>query len=241
MVTGFEWTGGGNEIATILIPDDRASRPVESRMPAGPNVKITEDGENMLRTYASLMANPYDEALLEWHATGQLAVIEVEDRRVTEIGTPQMITSFDFAPDGRHARVEIMQQPFSYVVPVRSFASVEQIWDREGAMLAVLQVNELENGIDGNLPTAPGVGGNDDEPERRDVAWRQDGAGLTFLLRTKTKRTRRRKRTARRTAAGPIASCCGPRPSTARASPSCTRARRASRRTGSLPITGCCS
>jgi dipeptidyl aminopeptidase/acylaminoacyl peptidase len=183
MVTGFEWTSDGNEIGTILTPDDRPSRPVESRIPAGPNVKITEDGENMLRTYASLMANPYDEALLEWHATGQLAVIEVENRRVTEIGTPQMITSFDFAPDGRHARVEIMQQPFSYVVPVRSFASVEQIWDREGAMVAVLQVNELENGIDGNLPTAPGVGGSDDEPERRDVAWREDGAGLTFLLR----------------------------------------------------------
>ena len=33
---------------------------------------MTAEGENLLRTYASLMATPHDEALLEWHATGQL-------------------------------------------------------------------------------------------------------------------------------------------------------------------------
>jgi dipeptidyl aminopeptidase/acylaminoacyl peptidase len=182
MITGFEWTGNGSEIATILVPRDRGPRPIESRIPAGPNVKITEDGENMLRTYASLMENPYDEQLLEWHATGQLAVIDVESRNATEIGEPRMFTSFDFAPSGEYARVEIMQKPFSYVVPVRSFGSVEQIWDRSGTMLAELEVNDLDTGVDGNQPAAPGVGGSEEEPERRDLAWREDGAGLTFLL-----------------------------------------------------------
>lgn len=182
MVTGFEWTSGSDEIATVLVPEGRSPRPVESRVPQGPNVKVTEDGENMLRTYASLMENPYDEELLEWHATGQLALIDVESRRVTEIGEPRMLTSFDFSPTGAHARVEIMQKPFSYIVPVRSFGSVEQVWDRAGAVLAELEVTELQTGIDGNQPTAPGVGGSDDDPERRDLAWREDGRGLTFLL-----------------------------------------------------------
>jgi dipeptidyl aminopeptidase/acylaminoacyl peptidase len=182
LVTGFEWTSDGREIATILLPEGRAPRPVRSRVPAGPNVKMTEDGENMLRVYASLMANPHDEALLEWHATGQLATIDVESRRVTRIGTPLMITSFDFSPTGQHARVEIMQKPFSYVVPVRSFATVEQVWDRTGTSLVQLEVTPLETGIDGNQPNAPGVGGSSDEPERRQVAWRADGAGLSFLM-----------------------------------------------------------
>ena len=182
MVTGFEWTGNGAEIATILVPEGRSPRPIESRIPAGPNVKITEDGENMLRTYASLMENPYDEELLRWHASGQLVAIDVESRQVTEIGAPQMVTSFDFSPTGQYTRVEIMQAPFSYVVPVRSFGSVEQVWDRAGRILAEVEVNALQTGIDGNLPTAPGVGGSDDEPERRQLAWREDGAGLTFLL-----------------------------------------------------------
>ena len=104
MVQGFEWTSDGQEIATILVPDDRTARPLPSRIPTGPQVKQTEEGENMLRTYASLMATPYDEELLEWHATGQLAVIDVGDRDVTEIGAPAMITSFDFSPTGQHAR-----------------------------------------------------------------------------------------------------------------------------------------
>lgn len=181
MVQGFEWTSDGQEIATILVPDDRTARPLPSRIPTGPQVKQTEEGENILRTYASLMATPYDEELLEWHATGQLAVIDVDDRDVTEIGTPAMITSFDFSPTGQHARVETMKKPFSYVVPVRSFGHLEQVWDRRGTMLVQLADEDTQTGLDGNLPTAPGVGGESDEPDRRDLAWRADGAGLTFL------------------------------------------------------------
>lgn len=181
MVEGFEWTSDGREIATILVPDDRSPRPMPSRIPTGPQVKQTEEGENMLRTYASLMATPYDEALLEWHATGQLAVIDVDNRNVTEVGAPAMITSFDFSPTGQHARVETMKKPFSYVVPVRSFGHVEQVWDRSGVTLVQLAEEDTQTGLDGNLPTAPGVGGESDEPDRRDLAWRADGAGLTFL------------------------------------------------------------
>ncbi|MDH3270316.1 MAG: prolyl oligopeptidase family serine peptidase [Gemmatimonadota bacterium] len=181
MVTGFEWTSDGDEIATILVPQRRTARPIESRVPVGPQVKQTEEGKNMLRTYASLMATPYDEELLEWHATGQLALVQVDSRDVEEVGEPAMITSFDFSPTGEYARVEIMQKPFSYVVPVRSFGHVEEVWDRDGAVMVELEVTETQTGLDGNLPTAPGVGGADDDPERRQLAWREDGAGLTFL------------------------------------------------------------
>jgi dipeptidyl aminopeptidase/acylaminoacyl peptidase len=181
MVTGFEWTGNGEEIATMLVPSNRGARPLPSRIPTGPQVKQTEDGENMLRTYASLMATPYDEELLEWHATGQLAVIDVDSRDVTEVGEPGMVTSFDFSPTGEYARVETMKKPFSYVVPVRSFGHVEEVWDRSGAVMVELDDTDTQTGLDGNLPTAPGVGGEGEEPDRRAVAWRADGAGLTFL------------------------------------------------------------
>lgn len=181
MVTGFEWTSDGTEIATVLVPEGRPARPEEPVIPTGPQVKQTEDGENMLRTYASLMATPHDEALLEWHATGQLATVHVESGAVTEIGEPAMVTSFDFSPTGQHARVEVMQKPFSYVVPVSSFGHVEEVWDRNGTVMVELDRQETQTGLDGNLPTAPGVGGAADEPDRRELAWRADGAGLTFL------------------------------------------------------------
>ena len=180
MVTSFEWTANGEEIATVLVPQNRASRPMAPSVPTGPQVKQTEDGENMLRTYASLMATPYDEALLEWHVTGQLATVAVDNRRVTRIGDPAMIRSFDFSPDGAHARVTTMRRPFSYIVPVTSFGRVEEIWDRDGNVLAELDETELNTGIRG-APAAPGVAGEEEEPDRRQMTWRRDGAGLTYL------------------------------------------------------------
>lgn len=181
MVRGFEWTGHGREIATVLLPENRPERPGRPRIPTGPRVKQTEDGENVLRTYASLLETPHDEALLAWHATGQLAVIDVGSGAVMEIGEPAMVTSFDFSPSGAHARVETVLEPFSYIVPVRNFGHVEEVWSRDGTVLAELARSETRTGIDGNLPTAPGVGGSGDEALRRDITWRADEAGVSFL------------------------------------------------------------
>lgn len=182
IVTSFEWTEDSQYIGTVLIPDDRPDMPAPPAQPLGPEINITEDGKNVLRTYASLMATPYDKALLEWHATGQLALIKVDNRRVTKIGEPEMIRSMDFSPDGVYVRVTRTVKPFAYIVPVSSFGSIEEIWDRDGNVLAMLEEDELNTGLRDDRPvTAPGVGGDAAEAERRDLAWRADGQGLTYL------------------------------------------------------------
>ena len=181
-VTTFQWTDDSRYIATVLVPENRPAMPTPPAIPQGPEINITEKGKNVLRTYASLMATPYDKALLEWHLTGQLALIQVGNRNVTNIGQPTMIRSLDFSPDGTYARVTRTVKPFSYVVPVSSFGSVEEIWDRSGNVLATLEENELNTGLRDDQPvTAPGVGGEAAEAERRDLAWRADGQGLTYL------------------------------------------------------------
>ena len=45
-------------------------------------MKIADSDKNRLRTFPSLMTTPYEQALLEWHATGQLALIDVQTRAV---------------------------------------------------------------------------------------------------------------------------------------------------------------
>lgn len=181
-VTTFEWTADGTKIATILPPDSRSARPLPPAAPTGPRVKRTEEGDNVLRTYASLMATPYDEQLLEWHTTGQLALVDVANRNVEKIGPPAMIEGFDFSPDGAYVRVTKTVKPFSYLVPVSNFGTVEEIWDRAGNMLAVFDETPLNTGLrDDDTPTAPGVGGNGREEGKRQVAWRADNQGLTFL------------------------------------------------------------
>ncbi|MDH5589437.1 MAG: prolyl oligopeptidase family serine peptidase, partial [Gemmatimonadota bacterium] len=181
-VTEFQWTSDGREIATVLIPSARSRRPLPSAVPMGPQVKATEEGENMLRTYASLMATPYDEELLEWHATGQLALVDVESRQERKVGDPTMIWAFDFAPDGAYARVTRMVKPFSYVVPTANFGKEDEIWSRDGTMVRAFDSTPLNTGLQGANVAAPGASaGADDNDGPRQAAWRKDGKGLTFL------------------------------------------------------------
>src|SRR5436190_21947573 len=122
LVTTFDFTKDGKQIATVLVPDARAAMPQPPGSPTGPSVKLAmETDKNRVRTFPSLMSTPYDEALLEWHSTGQLALVTVTTGAVKKIGAPAMIRAIDVAPDGRFARVTRMRKPFSYDVPVSNF------------------------------------------------------------------------------------------------------------------------
>jgi dipeptidyl aminopeptidase/acylaminoacyl peptidase len=184
LVTGFQWVQNGKAIATVLIPAPRAATPVKPASPPGPQVKLAEESDkNRLRTYASLMATPYDGDLLEWHATGQLALIDVASRAVKTVGKPDMIRSVDPSPDGMYVRVSRMVRPFSYMVPVSNFGSVDEIWDLNGKVMLKLGEEKLNLGVDtARAVTAPGAGGETPQQSgRRELAWRVDGQGLTFL------------------------------------------------------------
>jgi len=185
LVTGFQWVQTGKQIATVLVPASRAAMPVRPAVPAGPQVKLAEESDkNRLRTYASLMATPYDGDLLQWHVTGQLALIDVENRAVKAVGRPDMIRSVDPSPDGMYLRVTRMVRPFSYMVPVGNFGSIEEIWDLNGAVMVKLDEQKLNLGVDtARAVTAPGAGGAEGAQQagRRELAWRADGQGLTYL------------------------------------------------------------
>lgn len=181
LVTDLDWTDDGR-IATVLVPERRGPRPTQAAVPTGPQVKRTEEGENLLRTYASLMKTPHDEALLKWHATGQVALVDVERRREQKVGEPTMVWALDVSPDGVWMRVTRLVEPFSYIVPVGNFGKVEEIWDASGAKLATVQEIPMNTGLRGDNVDAPGApGGGQDEDRRRAIAWRADNQGLAFL------------------------------------------------------------
>lgn len=175
LVTSFDWTEDGNSIITVLVPEKRGPAPQEPVVPQQPQIRLTQDGENKLRTYASLLADPHEKALLEYYTTGQLASVDVNRGRVRKIGSPAMIRSIDPAPSGDYFRVTTMQKPFSYIAPVSSFATVEEIWDLDGKALAELQSRPLNEGIREPRDSTAA------DTERRNLTWRPDGAGLTFL------------------------------------------------------------
>ena len=193
LVTSFEFAKDGREIAFVQIPDGRAPMPQPPAVPPGPSVKLAmETDKNRLRTFPSLMSTPYEEQLLEWHATGQLASIGVSSGAVKKIGAPAMINAMSVSPDGKYLRVTRMLKPFSYDVPVSNFGSIEEIWDDTGKTLAKVTERPTNLGLqddtqpppDPNQPppdTGGGGGRGGNQTGKREVAWRPDGQGLTYV------------------------------------------------------------
>lgn len=186
--TSFDFTDDGAQIAAVLIPDGRTPRPVKPAAPTGPEVKVGDAEKERLRTFPSLMTLPSEFELLEWHATGQIALINVQTGAVTKIGQPTMVRSIDVSPDGKYLRVTRMTKPFSYIVPVSNFGSIEEVWDTTGKALAEITKRPLNLGAapDDTTPAPPqapggGRGAGAEQQGKRELAWRSDGQGFTYL------------------------------------------------------------
>ncbi len=177
LATSIAWTPDARSIVTVLVPERRGAPPVEPAVPSGPQVRLTTPETNRIRTYPDLLEGPHETALFEYYTTGQLAVIDVENRRVRRIGEPRMIRSIVVAPNGVQARVNTITKPFSYIVPARQFGTVEEIWNlNDGAVLALVNEQEIQDGSPNDT-----TDNHDTEPEKRNIAWRPDGQGLSFL------------------------------------------------------------
>jgi dipeptidyl aminopeptidase/acylaminoacyl peptidase len=189
LATILDFTDDGTQIATVLIPDGRPPRPPDPAAPTGPEVKIADTGDkDRLRTFPSLMTTPYQLALLEWHATGQAALINVQTGAVKKVGKPTMVRSIDVSPDGNYLRVTRMTKPFSYIVPVSNFGSIEEVWDTNGTALAKITERPLNLGVSpDDTPPIPtqlpggGRGAGAEQQGKREMSWRPDGQGLTYL------------------------------------------------------------
>ena len=188
MTSSVQFTKDGKHVAAVFVPVGRKPRPVKPAAPTGPEVSLAEaNTRNRLRTYASLMKTPHDFELLEWHATGQLALVDVATQAVKQFGTPQMFRSFDVAPDGQHARITRMTKPFSYIVPTSNVGQVEEVWDATGKALVELSARPINLGVQATPdPDAPpaaggGRGGGAAQGGRRELSWRPDGQGVTYV------------------------------------------------------------
>ena len=174
-VTTLRWTSDGNLI-TVLVPKGRSPMPEKPAVATTPKVKVTAGKITSIRTYASILQNPYEAQLVEYFATGQLARIDVGTGVVKPIGKPAMIRSVDPAPDGKNFLVTLLEKPFSYIFPVSNFPQREAIWDDSGKEEALIQKRGLQNEEDGGPP-----GGRGAAAGRRLLEWRPDGRGLSFV------------------------------------------------------------
>ena len=179
VATTLDWAPDGQSIYAVLVPQQRMPTPKEPAVASGPIVRMTGGLKIKTPTYASLMQSPFEKAQLEYYTTGQLSRIDLKGG-VKNVGAPAMIDSVNVSPNGQYLRVSVMQKPFSYLVPVSSFGSHEELWSSDGRLVATLAKRPLRENDALDDPAAGGRGGAANDSVKRAFAWTADG-GLAYL------------------------------------------------------------
>jgi dipeptidyl aminopeptidase/acylaminoacyl peptidase len=192
-VTNIEWSADSKSIITVLVPDARGPEPTEPAIAPGPMVRTNENNKLKTRTYADLVTTPFEKTLLEYHTTGQLAVIDVKTRAVKPIGKPGLLRAVDASPDGQFFRATYVEKPFSYVLPVSSYGTSEVIIDGTGKVLKEIAKRPLREGEEpvdpaDPRPAAPGAGaggfgrggGAAADTGKRNIAWHPYASGMLY-------------------------------------------------------------
>ncbi len=170
----LQWTPEGT-LLTLLVPEDRGAEPVRPAVPPTPGIHRTPERAVQTRTLPNLLRDAHDEDRLEYHATSRIAEL-TPGGEVRTLGEAALWVSFSLSPDGRHLVATRVERPFSFLVAWGSFPRTTVVLDRAtGEEVAVLSEIPLREG--------GGFGGGAGGEGRRDVQWRPDGAGLTWIAR----------------------------------------------------------
>ncbi|HEX3866597.1 MAG TPA: hypothetical protein VHV78_07570, partial [Gemmatimonadaceae bacterium] len=145
-VTTLQWTANGKAISTVLIPDNRGPEPGVT-VATGPLIRESDpDKPKVNRNYQSLLEDQHDFDLVDYYTTGQVAVIDAKTKAIKKIGSPALITAVDASPDGQYFRITLQSKPYSHLVPVSNFGTVEQLWDGTGKEITQLAKRNLNDG-----------------------------------------------------------------------------------------------
>jgi hypothetical protein len=175
----LQWTPDGS-VLTLLVPEDRGPEPQKEAIPKSPIIRRTREKPTPTRTYPFLLRTPRDKELFRYYTTAQLALL-TPGEPPRKIGEPAMYMNISLSPDGKYILAEKMTMPFSYIVGYNDFPRELQVMDMEGKILTTIRKVPLDEA----MRRAGDRGAEEDLP--RDVSWRPDGKGLSFLWREEKK------------------------------------------------------
>lgn len=167
----FSWLDN-ERIVCAMVPAGRGAPPQANPVPVGPVIQFNEGKGAPVRTYQDLLTNAHDEALFDYYAKAQLALIEVRSGKRVPIGQPGIISGFNPSPDGQYLLVTALRRPYSYLVPASRFPAVTEIWDMRGKVVRAVAeqplLDKIPQGFDG-VQTGP-----------RSFKWRADAPATLF-------------------------------------------------------------
>uniref|UniRef100_A0A7S3EF70 Uncharacterized protein n=3 Tax=Rhodosorus marinus TaxID=101924 RepID=A0A7S3EF70_9RHOD len=163
----FVWLSDSKRVVAKFVIED-VELPVKNTVPTGPIVEESSEGEiRANRTYQDLLKDEHDVALFKHYTTSQLELIDVRSRERKKLGTPLSFRKASPSPDGKYLLVDIIQEPYSYLLPASRFGHSVEIWDTEtGDVVETVATIPLQE----KIPLA--FDGVSDGP--RSIGWRAD-------------------------------------------------------------------
>ncbi|GIL23405.1 MAG: hypothetical protein BroJett042_19180 [Bacteroidota bacterium] len=162
---GYTWLSDSQQILFASVPENLKPLPEKSRIPTGPVVEENLGKKAPSRTYQDLLKNPYDEAAFDYYTQSDLVLKNISGSEKT-LNTKAIHSGFTPSPDGKLILTEIIQKPYSYLVPAYLFPTTVNVVDLNGKLIKEITKIPLLDYI----PT----GFNATQREPRAHAWRAD-------------------------------------------------------------------
>ena len=128
----FQWNGDGTALLAQQVNASRGSVPVQNPVPTGPVVQENLGGITPSRTYQNLLANGYDETLMEYYLTSDLIEVDLQGN-AKPIGIKGIFKSVSYSPDGKYILTEKVVKPYSYLVPIYLFPAEVTVYSSTGS------------------------------------------------------------------------------------------------------------
>ncbi|HEY4241307.1 MAG TPA: prolyl oligopeptidase family serine peptidase [Kofleriaceae bacterium] len=153
-----QWMPDKRTLLVKLAPENQGPPPVASVVSDGPSIQETTGQQGQSSTYEArdTLNNKHDEALFDYYATSQLAMIDSVTGKITKVGAPAVLTDVSISPDGEDLLVESIRRPYSYLVTYQRFAHDVEIWDKKGVLLKSLAKLPVADRVPiAGVPTGP--------------------------------------------------------------------------------------
>ncbi|GAA5220629.1 S9 family peptidase [Membranihabitans marinus] len=169
----YIWSPCSRYVMALQVLPDRPSLIDKSTIkPIGPTILTSNGQKSHNRTVQDLLKDPYDAFNFETLITSQLVKIDLEGH-ISPWLDPNMYAGLSFSPDGQYVKVDTIQKPFSYVVPVSKFPRNSDLYSSDGNWIKnIASIPILENLAKGFMAV---------HPYKRSIGWKpNDGATLVF-------------------------------------------------------------
>lgn len=170
----YEWLPNSQELLVSFLPANvPAFIDKSTQMPTGPTVSTGDGSVSQTRTYQDLLTDAQDEENFKNAIRSSLDIVALDGQKRNFLKA-DLYTSNSISPDGNFVLIDVLKEPFSYLVPYSRFASTTSVYDMNGKLVKVID----EAPLDEIRPK----GFSSTKKGKRGIRWRSDKAAELYYV-----------------------------------------------------------